>query len=286
MLSAQYDGRIALERDLNVALTNGEFEIEYQPVVDPRSGRAVRCEALLRWRHPKLGKIPPSDFIPLAEATGLIIPIGAWVLTSACAEATRWSSDINVSVNLSPLQFRRGREIVDAVMDALTSTGLAPCRLNLEVTETVLIDDSAETLAVLEELRGKGVGISLDDFGTGFASLSYLNDFPFSELKIDRKFSQNIDQSPRTSAIIKGIVQTTRDLRIELVAEGVETEVQLERMRSFGINAIQGHVFSEALPVEELRRVISRPILPKLVQNEYGARVLDLDGARRAALGR
>jgi len=286
VLSQQYDNRIALERDLNLAIGSDQFEVEYQPVVDPRSGRAIRCEALLRWRHPQLGRVPPSDFIPIAEATGLIIPIGSWVLKTACEEATRWSSDINVSVNLSPVQFRRGREIVDIVMAALTSTGLAPCRLNLEVTETVLIEDTSETLAILNELRAKGVGISLDDFGTGFASLSYLNDFPFSEVKIDRKFSQNIDQSPRTAAIIKGIAQTTRDLRIELVAEGVETEVQLERMRAFGINAIQGYLFSPSLPVEELRRVISRPIVPKLADKEQGARVLELDGARRAASAR
>jgi diguanylate cyclase (GGDEF)-like protein len=274
-LSHLYDSRVALEHDLQFALPNGELDIEYQPIVDPRSGRAICCEALLRWNHPELGRIAPSVFIPIAEATGLIVPIGTWILTCACAEATRWGSDIKVAVNLSPVQFRRGREIVDIVMNALAETGLAASRLDLEITETVLIDDSATTLTILEELRSKDVGVSLDDFGTGFASLAYLNDFPFSKIKIDRKFSQNIDQSPRTTAIIKGIAQTTRDLRIELVAEGVETEVQLERMRNFGINAIQGYLFSKPLPAAQLRRVISEPIFGTLAQPKRAAEALE-----------
>jgi diguanylate cyclase (GGDEF)-like protein len=279
-LSHLYDSRVALEHDLQFALPNGELDIECQPIVDPRSGRAICCEALLRWNHPELGRIAPSVFIPIAEATGLIVPIGTWILTCACAEATRWGSDIKVAVNLSPVQFRRGREIVDIVMNALAETGLAASRLDLEITETVLIDDSATTLTILEELRSKDVGVSLDDFGTGFASLAYLNDFPFSKIKIDRKFSQNIDQSPRTTAIIKGIAQTTRDLRIELVAEGVETEVQLERMRNFGINAIQGYLFSKPLPAAQLRRVISEPIFGTLAQPKRAAEAL---GRRRIA---
>ncbi len=281
-LSHLYDSRVALEHDLQFALPNGELEIEYQPIVDPRSGRAICCEALLRWNHPELGRIAPSEFIPIAEATGLIVPIGTWVLTSACAEATRWSVDIKVAVNLSPVQFRRGREIVDIVMSALAETGLAASRLDLEITETVLIDDSVATLAILEELRSKDVGVSLDDFGTGFASLAYLNDFPFSKIKIDRKFSQNIDRSPRTSAIIKGIAQTTRDLRIELVAEGVETEIQLEHMRNFGVNAIQGYLFSKPLPVAQLRRVISQPIFPILTQPMRVADTFERGRQRRA----
>jgi diguanylate cyclase (GGDEF)-like protein len=281
-LSHLYENRVALEHDLQFALRNGELEIEYQPIVDPRSGRAICCEALLRWNHPHLGRIAPSVFIPIAEATGLIVPIGIWVLTSACAEATRWSADIKVAVNLSPVQFRRGRELVDIVMTALATTGLAASRLDLEVTETVLIEDSATTLTILEEFRSKDIGVSLDDFGTGFASLAYLNDFPFSKIKIDRKFSQNIDQSPRTSAIIKGIAQTTRDLRIELVAEGVETELQLERMRNFGINAIQGFLFSKPLPALLLRRVIGEPILPVLGQPKRVRTSLESESPRRA----
>lgn len=261
-LSYNYDNRVALEHDLQFALARGELHLVYQPIVDPRSGRAICCEALLRWRHPVLGPIAPDVFIPIAEATGLIVPIGGWVLTTACAEATRWASDIRVAVNLSAVQFRRGREIVDTVMGALTETGLAPSRLDLEITESVLIDDSAETLKILEELRSNEIGVSLDDFGTGFASLAYLNDFPFSKIKIDRKFCQNVDHSPRTAAIVKGIVQTTRELRMERVAEGVETMAQLERMQDYGINAIQGYLFSKPLPAADVRELIKTPIVP------------------------
>jgi predicted signal transduction protein with EAL and GGDEF domain len=264
-LSRLCDQRVALEHDLQFALSNGELEILYQPVVDPRSGRVICCEALLRWNHPKLGTIAPSVFIPIAEATGLIVPIGTWVLTCACAEATRWTGDIKVAVNLSPVQFRRGREIVDIVMAALNQTGLVPNRLDLEITETVLIEDNAATLAILKELRSRDIGVSLDDLGTGFSSLAYLNDFPFSKVKIDRRFSQSVDQSPRTSAIIKGIALTTRDLGIELVAEGVETAIQLERLLSLGIEAIQGYLFSKPLPVLQLRRMICEPIFPVLI---------------------
>ncbi len=261
-LSQIYDNRVALEHDLQFALSNRELEIEYQPIVDPRSGRTICCEALLRWRHPDRGMVPPSEFIPIAEATGSIVPIGAWVLAEACAEATRWSADIKVSVNLSAAQFRRDRGIINQVMAALAQSGLAPSRLELEVTETVLIEDGAATLVILEELRRRGIGVSLDDFGTGFSSLAYLNEFPFSKVKIDRMFCKNIDQSPRTCAIIRGVAQITKDLRIELVAEGVETDIQLERMRAFGINAIQGYLFSRPLPVQALRRLIAEPIFP------------------------
>jgi predicted signal transduction protein with EAL and GGDEF domain len=261
-LAQVYEDRIALENDLQFALANGELELVYQPIVDPRSGRAISCEALLRWNHPDRGLISPAVFIPIAEATGLIVSIGNWVLKTACLEATRWSSDIKVAVNLSPVQFRRGRELVDTVMAALEASGLSPRRLDLEVTESVLIEDTPATIAILEELRAQEIGVSLDDFGIGFASLAYLNDFPFSKIKIDRKFSQNIDRSTRTGAIITGIAQITRDLRIELVAEGIETEAQLAQMRSFGINAIQGYLYSKPLPVHELRRVITEPIAP------------------------
>jgi len=265
VIAQRYDERMALEHDLQFALRNGELNLVYQPIVDPRSGRAICCEALLRWNHPAHGLISPVEFIPIAEATGLIVPIGAWVLATACSEAVNWPADIKVSVNLSPIQFRRGRELVEAVASTLRGVGLSPSRLDLEVTESVLIDDSATALAMLEELRANGIGVSLDDFGTGFASLAYLNDFPFSKIKIDRKFTENIDQSARTSAIISGVARITRDLRIELVAEGIETENQLERMRSFGINAVQGFLFSPPVPAAELRRLISKPIAPLLV---------------------
>jgi diguanylate cyclase (GGDEF)-like protein len=265
-ITERYDRRVELEHDLQFALQNGEMQLVYQPIVDPRSGRAICCEALLRWNHPSLGQISPIEFIPLAETTGLIVPIGGWVLATACAEATNWPADISVAVNLSAVQFRRSTDLVAIVTGTLASTGLAARRLVLEITESVLIEDAAAALAILERLREHGVGISLDDFGTGFASLAYLNDFPFSNSKIDRKFSQGIDTSPRTAAIIGGIAKTTRDLHIELVAEGVETENQLERMYRFGINAMQGFLFCRPLPASELRKVIVNPIMSEVAK--------------------
>jgi diguanylate cyclase (GGDEF)-like protein len=260
-ITDRYDRRVQLEHDLQTALRNGEMKLAYQPIVDPRSGRAICCEALLRWLHPQLGQINPGEFIPIAETSGAIVPIGAWVLEAACSEATHWSNDISVAVNLSPVQFRRGTRLVETVIEALAKSGLPPRRLELEITESVLIEDSATVLAVLENLRKIGIGISLDDFGTGFASLSYLNDFPFSKLKIDRKFSQDIDASPRTAAIIGGIAKTTRDLNIELVAEGIETQNQVESLRRFGINAMQGFLFCRPMPAQELRETIRAPIV-------------------------
>jgi diguanylate cyclase (GGDEF)-like protein len=260
-LSQIYESRVALEHDLQFALANGELCIVYQPIVDPRSGRTICCEALLRWNHPVLGAISPAVFIPIAETTGLIVSIGSWVLTSACAEAMYWGRDIKVAVNLSPVQFRLGREIVDVVLAALKETGLPPDRLELEITESVLIDDSVATFAILEELRGKGIGVALDDFGTGFASLAYLSDFAFSKIKIDQKFSQDLDHSSRTSVIIKATAQICRELHIECVAEGIETEAQLKRMQGFGINAMQGYLFSKPLPPRDLRELIAKPIM-------------------------
>lgn len=285
MLSQEYEKRLMLEKDLQTSLDSGELELRYQPIVDPRSGRAICCEALLRWQHPSMGEIPPSEFVPIAEATGLISRLGSWVLLDACLEATNWSSDIKVAVNLSPVQFKSGREIVDIVRSALQQSGLPASRLELEITETVLIEDTEQTLAILEELRDIGIGISLDDFGTGFASLAYLNDFPFSKVKIDRKFTQNVEQSTRTAAILKGIAQTAKDMQIELVAEGVEKTAQLDYMRELGINAIQGYLFSKPLRVSRLRRVISRPIIPSWALERSGRNIgLDTD-ALRAAIG-
>ena len=282
-ITQRYGRRVQLEHDLQFAMQNGELELLYQPIIDPRSGRAICCEALLRWSHRSLGPIDPIEFIPLAEATQLIVPIGAWVLATACTEAAHWPTDIGVAVNLSAVQFRRGTDLVATVVDTLARTGLSARRLELEITESVLIEDSVAALAILEQLRDHGIGISLDDFGTGFASLAYLNDFPFSKIKIDRKFSQGIDTSPRTAAIIGGIAKTTRDLHIELVAEGVETENQLERMRRFGINAMQGFLFCHPLPAHELRKVIGGPILSSAGKRDIIQPQLAIAGPRKAA---
>jgi diguanylate cyclase (GGDEF)-like protein len=282
-ITERYHRRMELECDLQSALQNRELQLVYQPIVDPRSGRAICCEALLRWSHPRHGPISPLEFIPIAEATGLIVPIGAWVLATACAEAALWPADVGLAVNLSAVQIRRGNDLVAMVGATLARTGLAAHRLELEVTESVLIEDSSAALGVLEELRGSGIGISLDDFGTGFASLAYLNDFPFSKIKIDRKFSQGIETSPRTAAIIGGIAKTTRDLEIELVAEGVETENQMECMYHFGITAMQGFLFCRPLPAEELHALINAPLFPRAVKRRQVHFGLPVVAARKAA---
>lgn len=281
-LTRRYDRRVQLEQDLQFALQNNEMELVYQPIIDPRSGRAISCEALLRWSHPVLGPISPMEFIPLAEATGSIVPIGNWVLATACAEATNWPSDVAVAVNLSPVQFRR-IDLVAIVHETLAKTGLPARRLEVEITESVLIEDLAATLVILEKLRDCGVGVSLDDFGTGFSSLAYLNDFPFSKIKFDRKFSQSIESSPRTAAIIGGIAKMTRDLRIELVAEGVETENQLERVGRYGINAVQGFLLCRPLRAQELRELINGPIYTPHAQHRSGSRQIANTRPRKAA---
>jgi diguanylate cyclase (GGDEF)-like protein len=262
ILSEIYHDRVELEYDMRSAITHSELELVYQPIIDPRSGRTICCEALLRWNHPTRGRISPADFIPIAEATGLIVPIGAWAMRAACAEAATWPADVKVAVNLSPLQFKKGREIVDVVKQALAETGLAPQRLEVEITESVLIEDTDIVLSVIEEFRAEGIGVSLDDFGTGFSSLGYLSDFPFSKVKIDRKFCHRVVGSTRTRSIIKGISQLTRDLGMELVAEGIETHDQLDVIRELGINAVQGYLFSKPLPVPVLRTTIREPIVP------------------------
>jgi diguanylate cyclase (GGDEF)-like protein len=259
----EYERRIALEQDLRLALAEGQFELVYQPIVDSRSGRTLCCEALLRWHHPVHGLVSPSIFVPIAESMGLIVPIANWVIRSACREATGWRDDVKVAINLSPIHFKRGRDIVHSVTQALIETGLPAERLDLEVTEMVLIEDSAVALETLEEFRSRQIGVTLDDFGIGFASLAYLNDFPFSKVKIDKKFSQTIAKSARTAAIVKGVAHTTRELNMELVAEGIETEEQLACMRKLGVYTIQGFLFSKPVSASDLKALIEAPLLPK-----------------------
>ncbi|KPL54636.1 hypothetical protein ABB55_22395 [Prosthecomicrobium hirschii] len=260
--SAVYHERMELLADLQVAMEENQFELVYQPIVNPSDGRTVCCEALLRWNHPRRGVIPPSVFIPLAEATGLIVPIGAWVIREACREATFWRSDINVAVNLSPVQFKDGEALIETVLQCLAATGLAAYRLELEVTESVLIEDAEEALSLISALRRQQIGVALDDFGTGFSSLGYLHEFPFSKLKLDRVFSRNLVGSRRSAAIVRGVVQITRDLRMELVAEGIETAEQLDSASRLGVNAVQGYLFSRPLSAERLRETINAPIQP------------------------
>jgi diguanylate cyclase (GGDEF)-like protein len=257
--------RIALERDLRAAVDAGALSLAYQPIVDARTGRAIACEALLRWTHTVRGPISPAVFVPIAEVTGIIDRMGAWVMETAAREALAWPSDVAVSVNLSPVQFRDGKDIVGVVAGVLARTGLEPRRLHIEITESVIIEDTPKALATLEALRALGVCLSLDDFGTGYSSLAYLSDFPFSKLKVDRHFARSADGSERSAAVVRGIVEISKRLGIEVIAEGVETVSQLETLHGLGVNAIQGFLFSKPVPVPVLRELLTGPIRPEVV---------------------
>ena len=216
------EARRKLEAELYNALSNGEFELFYQPFHNVLSTEICAFEALLRWRHPVRGLVQPDQFIPVLEQTGLIVPLGEWVLREACAQAATWPEHISVSVNLSPVQFRKTSP-VKAVVDALAASGLAASRLELEITETVLMRNSEGTLTALHQLRELGTRISMDDFGTGYSSLSYLRSFPFDKIKIDRSFINDLTHKPDGIAIVRAIAALGTSLELATTAEGVET---------------------------------------------------------------
>jgi diguanylate cyclase (GGDEF)-like protein len=245
-MNARVQGRRALEFDLRDALADGAFELEYQPVVETRSGKALGFEALIRWNHPVRGMISPADFIPIAEDTGLIVSIGRWVLRQACMAATAWPGTIGVAVNLSAVQFRGGH-LLDAVEAALAESGLAPSRLELEITESVLLQKSDDQLATLHRLRALGVRIALDDFGTGYSSLSYLRSFPFDKIKIDRSFIGDLATNHESQVIVRTIIGLAIGLGMAVTAEGVETTEQMAVLREEGCAQMQGDLFSRPL---------------------------------------
>ena len=247
--------RRELEQDLRLALAEGEFELNYQPLMNLESNEISSVEALLRWRHPSRGTIPPSEFIPIAEETGLIVPIGHWVLREAAAEAVRWPEHIKLAVNLSPVEFKSHR-LFESVSDALASTGLSPNRLDLEITESVLLEESEGTLDILRRLRDMGIGVSMDDFGTGYSSLSYLQKFPFDKIKIDRCFLANISTSEESLALVRAISGLGRALGLVVTAEGVETREQLDLIRSEGCTEMQGFFLSPPVVADDLRNRI------------------------------
>jgi diguanylate cyclase (GGDEF)-like protein/PAS domain S-box-containing protein len=244
-----------VEQDLRRALVNGEFELHYQPLIDLAQDRIAGFESLLRWQHPTKGMVSPADFIPVAEDIGLIVGIGEWVLREACAAAVKWPSDVKVAVNLSPVQFR-SRNLVSAVIAALAHSGLSPLRLELEITESVFLAETAANLATLHQLRELGVRISMDDFGTGYSSLSYLRSFPFDKIKIDRSFVSDLAERPDCGAIVRAISGLGRSLNITTTAEGVETAEQLEWLRAEGCNEVQGFLFSSARPAAEIESLL------------------------------
>jgi diguanylate cyclase (GGDEF)-like protein/PAS domain S-box-containing protein len=256
-MDARIKARSALDFDLREAIMVGGFELYFQPLVDFKSGRITGCEALLRWHHRNQGMIPPSEFIPIAEETGLIGPSGEWVLRSACDEAASWPDEMKVTVNVSPVQF--GDSLVQTVVSALASSQLPAERLELEITEAVLIRDDSAALEVLHRLRSLGVRIALDDFGTGYSSLSYLQRFPFDKIKIDRSFVRGIAESDYSRDIVRAIVDIAKTRRITTTAEGVETERQRETLRALGCTEMQGYLFSPPVPVEKLAAIVRPP---------------------------
>jgi diguanylate cyclase (GGDEF)-like protein/PAS domain S-box-containing protein len=240
--------RRQLEADLRVAIGRSEMAVHYQPLADLGSGCILGFEALVRWTHPQLGRISPGVFIRLAEETGSILELGEWVLREACAEAAGWNPPLKLAVNLSPLQFMHD-DLVGMVERVLAETGLEPSRLDLEITEGLLIEDAAGALATLERLKALGVRISMDDFGTGYSSLSYFRMFPFDKVKIDRSFVQDMIDNPQARAIVRSVIGLGRGLGVPVLAEGVETTEQLEMLRAEGCDQVQGYLISRPNPI-------------------------------------
>ena len=256
-MDARMQARRAIELDLRSALANGEFELNFQPIIDLKSGRISNCEALIRWRHPKRGMIPPSEFIPVAEETGLIAPIGEWVLRQACAEAAHWPRDVMVSVNLSPAQFK-SKVLVETIVSALANSGLTADRLELEITELVLLQESDGAFAVLHQLHALGIKIAMDDFGTGYSSLGYLRSFPFDKIKIDQSFIRDLPTKEDSVAIIRAVVGLSSSLGITTTAEGVETEAQLDSLRREGCSEVQGYLLAKPTSADQVRALFRK----------------------------
>jgi diguanylate cyclase (GGDEF)-like protein len=262
-MDAQMQARRALECDLRKALPAGQFELYYQPIVDIATDEISGFEALIRWHHPQRGIIAPGAFIPLAEETALIVPLGEWAIRNACATAVSWPGNLKIAVNLSPAQFR-SQGLLQAIVDALAISGLAPDRLELEITETILLHDSETTLAILYRLRELGVRIVMDDFGTGYSSLSYLQSFPFDKIKIDRSFVKDIAEDQGSLNIVRAVAALAKGLGMSTTAEGVETAEQLNSIRSEGCSEMQGFLFSRPLPAHELEQFFLVNRTPRL----------------------
>ena len=254
-MDARMKARRTLELALRAALANGEFELYYQPLVDLQKDTVTSCEALLRWQRPGHGMVSPAEFIPLAEEIGLIVPLGEWVLRKACADAMQWPDDIKVAVNLSPIQVMN-KNLVPVVINALAASGLPARRLEIEITESVLLHNTEMTLATLHQLHQLGVKISMDDFGTGYSSLSYLRSFPFDKIKIDRCFISGLVDGEDSSVIVQAIAGLAKNLGIMTTAEGVETEQQLQLVKSLGCTEMQGFLFSPPRRVEDLMQML------------------------------
>jgi diguanylate cyclase (GGDEF)-like protein len=276
--------RREVETELSQAVRNNELKLHYQPIIDTQTNKICGAEALIRWHHPIKGTISPDQFIPLAEQNGLIHQIGKWVLYTACSEAARWPVDVKLAINLSPAQLRRAN-LYDMVMDALAHSGLAPARLELEITETALIESATECLPTLRQLKSIGITVALDDFGTGYSSLSQLTMFPFDKVKIDRSFVRELGKRSDCAAIVCAIANLGKALNIVTTAEGVETQEQLALARTAGCSLVQGYLFGGAVPLSELDfgNVVVKPTIrraKRIADNEAFANSRQLAGAQ------
>jgi diguanylate cyclase (GGDEF)-like protein len=254
-LNTRLHDRLALEHDLRHALDRGEILLHYQPQIDVQSGQMTGVEALLRWQHPQRGFVSPAEFVPIAEASGLIVPIGEWVLRSACAQNQAWQAaglpPLKMAVNLSARQFQQ-HNMVEMVRRVLDETGHDPALLELEVTESAVMDDLDRTIAMLEQLRGMGIAIALDDFGTGYSSLNYLQTLPIDTVKIDRSFMRDVTSNTDNAAIANAIITLAHRLRLDVLAEGVETAAQVDYLKTQSCDQLQGYFFSRPVPAEQL----------------------------------
>ena len=287
VMDLQMQTRRIMEQDLRKALPAGEFELHYQPVVNLASKEISGFEALIRWNHPSKGMISPADFIPLAEEIGFIVPMGEWVIRQACATAAQWPDDLHVAVNISAIQFR-SPGLMQVIVSALAASGLAPTRLEIEITESVLLHNKEATLAVLHQLRALGIRIAMDDFGTGYSSLTYLQSFPFDKIKIDRSFVKNITENSSSLNIVRAVAALANGMGMTATAEGVETAEQLHSIASEGCTEMQGFLFSRPLPAAEIERQFlsgrgprdSRPYRRGLIEDRHSG------GAKRESESR
>jgi EAL domain-containing protein (putative c-di-GMP-specific phosphodiesterase class I) len=272
-MNVRFQARKNLEQDLRQAMSQGQFVLHYQPQIDLATGWAIGAEALIRWQHPHRGLISPAEFIPLAEDTGLIVPLGEWVLQAACAEAAAWRH-LSLAVNLSPAQFRQP-QLSEMVARVVTETTIEPHRLELEITENLLLHDTKATLATLRLLKEIGVRIAMDDFGTGYSSLGYLHRFPFDKIKIDRTFIRDLGHSAEATAIVRAIIGLGHSLGMRAVAEGVETKEQVVLLKKEGCHEVQGYYFARPMPAAELSRFLDRQAAraEKPVASQHGGGV-------------
>ena len=258
-MNAKLQERLNLERELHKALKRGEMLLHYQPRVDLQSGRMIAVEALLRWKSPTLGFVSPAKFIPIAEENGLIVPIGEWVLRHGCTQNQIWQtaglSPLRMAVNLSARQFEQ-QNLVELVTEVLEETGLEANYLELEVTESLVMDDVQQSIMILKQLHDRGIALALDDFGTGYSSLNYLKRFPIDTLKIDQSFVRHIASDPDDAAVIRAIIALGSSLRLNITAEGVETQEQLDYLMVHRCDEVQGYYFSRPVPADSLRTLL------------------------------